>query len=117
VQYAGDLFAQETLDWTIRERVRTETVVAVEKSPAPGNRHRLTFTPLPDEHAVVTKVLCLLQDLSETSNLYRGNKSVQGHAGLIGIAPRWQVRTYQSGGPECHRISSPKLVSEPFPSS
>lgn len=75
--------AQETLDWTIRKKIRTETVVAVEKSPAPGNRHRLTFTPLPDEHAVVTKVLCLLQDLSETSNLYRGNKSVQGHAGLI----------------------------------
>jgi len=75
--------ARETLDWTIREKVRTETVVAVEKSPAPGNRHRLTFTPLPDEHAVVTKVLCLLQDLSETSNLDLGKKSVQGHAGLI----------------------------------
>jgi PAS domain S-box-containing protein len=58
--------ANEALDRAIRDNVRTETEVHFAPPTNVSLRHRLTFIPLFDIDGTATKVLCLLQDISET---------------------------------------------------
>ncbi len=61
--------AQEALDRAIRDNVRTEAEVFTEISTKACTGHRFTFTPMFDTNGKAIKVVCLLQDISETRSV------------------------------------------------
>lgn len=75
--------AQEALNRTIRDCVRTEVVLCSKITATACARHRFTFTPLIDTNLMTTKVLCLLQDISETLYVSQDTQRIQKNTGRI----------------------------------
>jgi PAS domain S-box-containing protein len=60
---------QEALEHSTRFNERTETVITSDISPTKRLRLRYTFIPLTEQSKPVTKVRCLMQDISETTTI------------------------------------------------
>jgi PAS domain S-box-containing protein len=73
----------QALEQAILKKERTEVEVFAGNIPESRIRHRCTFIPLLHEKTAVTKVHCLIQDISETKSISPNKQVRQGTAGLI----------------------------------